>query len=105
MVVTSPHGNCNWCGVLMGLTETESSELTVEYGNATVVYNVCYKCRTFLTPELLGLWRRYVLDWALLNIPIRIVSQSYNPVTQEGEIKLEVMYSSDLIPVRIGWVA
>jgi hypothetical protein len=52
-------------------------------------------------------YKGILVDWASLNVPIRLDSISSVCLANDWKVTLNitVKYGSELIPVRIGWIA
>jgi len=103
------HKQCSWCNVTMGIKESDTSltPITNPCTNETVYYDLCYYCRKFPSEESMKFYKEYLVNWALLNIPITLDSIENECVNGEWRVtlKITVYYGSELIPVRQGWVA
>jgi len=102
------HQSCDWCGRTLRESEgvTQRSKIN-PCTNQTILYYLCDDCNKFPSKEGMEYYKGYLVNWALLDVPIEL--ESIDSVCDNGEWKvtlnIKVKYSGETSLVRKGWIA
>lgn len=109
-ILSSYHYTCEWCGKALGLDETANATTIITNpctGEQSTVY-LCSECKKFPSYESMMLWRKYMLNYALLDVKVTLNSVESKCVNGEWivTVNMTIKYKSEpSYNVRQGWVA